>query len=117
MDPTTDFKQRFRYQTDSRDRWTLLNGLGPVKGDCEDFAYTILWFMSGNSWVKFWWLILTCQAMFWWTKTGSGAGHVMLWMRGYGWIDCNHPDWSAQPHYPKIFPYIAPVLALVFIIK
>lgn len=114
----TNFKQRYTYKSDVKDHWTLLDGTGAIHGDCEDFVYTILWIMSGKSWLRFWWMIITCQAMFWWTKMPvTGQGHIMLWMRGYGWIDCNHPDWSAAPHYQKVFPYVAPLLALALTIK
>ena len=122
MDEIKDFLSRYKYRKDiDGDRWTLLDGIGETRGDihgdCEDFAYTVLWLMAGRSWLKFWWLVVSCQAVLWFVKTQYGEGHAVLWMRGHGWIDCNHREWSATPHYKKVFPYIAPSLALVLAVK
>lgn len=113
MDKIADFKKRYRYESDLTDRWTLLDGDGIVRGDCEDFTYTVLWLIADKSWMNFWWLLFSCQAMFWRTNIPkTGQPHAMLWVRGYGWIDCNFPAWSPAPIYPKVFPIIAPFIAL-----
>ena len=118
-DPLADLKSRFVYTRDKRDGWTLLSApTGPLHGDCEDWAYTALWLCAGKSWWRFWWMICTFQAVVWWTKFhGTGEPHVMLWVPGRGWTDSYYPDWSPAPRHPKKWPYLAPVLALVLLIK
>ena len=115
----SDLRARYVYTADKADRWTLLDAPeGPLRGDCEDYALTALWICAGRSWWRLWWLVLTCQAMLWWTKFhGDGEPHVMLWVRGHGWTDSYYRDWSAKPHHPKRWPYAAPLLALVLIFK
>lgn len=115
----TRFLERYRYKADVYDYWTLLDGgVGEVQGDCEDFAYTMLWLISGESWWRFWWMIVTCQAMIWAVRfPKTGEGHAALWVRGQGWIDCNYPRWSPTSHYTKMFPFIAPLFALALAIK
>lgn len=114
-----DLHARFVWTRDKRDRWTLLDApKGPLRGDCEDFAYTTLWLLSGKSWARFWWLVCTFQAVFWFTRVhGKGEKHVMLWVRGKGFTGSLHPEWSAKPHHPRMVPYIAPILAFVLLVK
>lgn len=101
---------RFVYQSDRKDRWTIL-GDGNWHGDCEDFALTALWLLSGKSWLRLWWLVLTCQAVIWHASTAGGP-HVMLWVRGKGWIDNWYPVWSSYARHQRVFPYLAPILAI-----
>ena len=119
MNPLTDLHTRYVYVRDLNDRWTLLDKpTGPLMGDCEDWAYTVLWLCAGKSWGRFWWLVCTFQAVLWWTKFhGTGGPHVMLWVRGKGWTDSYYREWSATPKHPKKRPYVAPWLALVLLFK
>lgn len=97
------FAGRFRYRGEARDRWSLLDGPGEVHGDCEDFALTVAWIVAGRSWAGLFWAVLTCRVMFWHTRV-DGRGHMMLWVRGAGWIDSNHPGWSAWPKFRRLWP-------------
>lgn len=111
-DPISGLRTRFRWTRDARDRWTLLDAPeGPLAGDCEDFALTAAWLVCDRSWARFWGLVLTFRAVFWWTRLSSGEGHWMLWMAGRGWIDCNHPDFGPR-RYPRLMPLLPPALAL-----
>lgn len=114
-----DLRARYVYTRDKKDHWSLLNNPeGPLRGDCEDWAYTVLWICAGGSWLRFWWLVLTCQAMPWWCKFhGNGEPHVMLWVKGRGWTDSYYREWSDTPQHPKKIPYIAPILALTLLLK
>lgn len=115
-----DLTLRYVYTRDpGRDRWTRLDAaLGPLQGDCEDWAYTMLWRLAGRSWPRFWGLVLTRRAELWWTKFhGTGEPHVMLWVEGYGWTDSVHRDWSEGPQHPKIKRYSAGLLAATLLIK
>ena len=53
---------RFVYQLDKStitDSWFVMREQdGKMYGDCEDFALTVFWFMSGKSLLKFLWNVL-----------------------------------------------------------
>lgn len=98
-----DFAGRFRYRAEARDRWSLLDGPGLVRGDCEDFALTVAWIVCGRSWWRFFWAVLLCRVVFWHVRLG-GRGHMMLWVRGAGWIDNNYPTWSLRPKFRRWWP-------------
>jgi hypothetical protein len=92
-----DLHARFVYTRDpGRDRWTRLDAaLGPLRGDCEDWAYTMLWRIAGRSWRRFWWLVLSRRAQLWWTKF-HGTG---------------------EPHHPRLARYSTGLLAATLLIK
>lgn len=113
-DDIATFISRFHYEVDIRDRWSRIEDT--ARGDCEDFALTILWILAGRSWWRLFWWVLTLRAMPWYTRAG-GQPHIMLWIRGRGWIDNIHPNWSIKPKHPRIYPILAPVLALKLLIK
>ena len=98
-DPLTDLRARYVYTRDKRDRWTLLSApTGPLRGDCEDWAYTALWLCAGGSWRRFWGMIWRREAELWWTKFhGTGEAHVMLFVRGRGWTDSYYQEWADAP--------------------
>lgn len=112
---------RFRYigderQYGKREKWKIMRAEeGPLEGDCEDFALTVLWNIADKSMWKFWWLVCTFQAMIWFTKTERGNGHAMLWYRGR-WVDNIYSTWSDKPRHPRYFPYVAPLMALKMLI-
>ena len=113
-----DLSRRFQYTSDRADKWTVLDAQsGPLRGDCEDFSLTALWLLAGRSWPRLWWMVLTFQAVFWHARLSNGGGHVMLWVRGYGWIDNIYPTWSPVPRIRRLFPIIAPMLALKLTMK
>jgi len=108
-----DLRKRFKYRKDDTNKWKVMDAeKGPLYGDCEDFAVTALWILSDRSWTKFWWKVTTLQAVVWKT-TVNGEGHIMLWVKGKGWIDNIYPYWSPTPRHKKVFPYIVPMLAAV----
>jgi hypothetical protein len=116
MFPSLDeLTQNFRYVPDRKDKWTLLGG-NQWEGDCEDFALTALWLVAGKSWLRLWYLVITFQAMLWLAWTPAGL-HMMLWVRGKGWIDNWYPTWSSKTRHKRIAPYLAPMLAFVLLIK
>ena len=118
-DPLTDLRARYVYTRETRDKWTLLNAPdGPLQGDCEDWAYTMLWICAGGSWLTFWKMLLLQDAELWWTKFhGNGEPHVMLWVRGKGWTDSYYKDWSIVEKHPKLKRYSALSLPLVLLLK
>ena len=61
-------KWKYRYDKDQygmADAWKIIyseNDEGKFVGDCEDYALSILWRLSGESHLKMWWLLITHQA-------------------------------------------------------
>ena len=100
-----EFNRRFVYTPDhGRDRWTILTAkTGPLRGDCEDYALTVLWIEAGCDEGNMHRMVWRGNAYPWFTHTPPprNNGHMMLWRRGKGWIDNNHPKWSPTAHYVK----------------
>lgn len=111
---------RFRYTSDQfrwLDDWRIMkrDDHGLFKGDCEDFALTLLWELANQSMWRFWWLQITFQAVMWQVTTASGNGHAVLWYRG-AWADCTQPNWyptEKMPHTRR-FPWLWPLVMLKF---
>ena len=118
-DDLEDLAARYVYTRDTRDRWTLLTAAsGPLEGDCEDWAYSVLWRVAGRSWRRFWAMVLRGEAMLWWTRFhGTGEAHVMLWVADRGWTDSYHRAWSPVAMHPPLKPYGPVKLALTLRVK
>ena len=118
-DPIADLRARYVYTRDDRDRWTLLTAPGgPLRADCEDWAYTVLWLAAGKSWLRFWTMILRGEADLWWTKFhGTGEPHVMLWVHDRGWTDSYYREWSPVAMHPPMKRYGAVKLAATLLLK
>lgn len=119
---TLDLNRRFRYKPDRHDRWTLLdtpNAMGQLAGDCEDYSYTLAWRLSGRRWLVFWWNVLTLKLVLWHCVTETGVGHVMLWVRGAGWIDniFREDGYVARPRHRRRLPLVAPLLLVKLLLK
>lgn len=114
-DSLDELRARFAYKLDKKDTWTLLGGEN-WQGDCEDFSLTALYLTAGKSWLRLWWMVITFQAMFWRADTANGP-HMMLWVKGKGWIDNWYPTWSNQARHKKRYPLVAPLLAMTLLLK
>jgi hypothetical protein len=104
-----DFNKNFKWTADGRlDNWQLLRAgsNGKFRGDCDDYSLTVAYIESRSSWLRFWWRVVTRQQVFWYTKTSSGEGHMMLWIWGKGWIDNINPTFGKRK-FRRVFP--APV--------
>lgn len=112
---TEEFIRRFKWTADKKESWRILKDATAdggslqrwFEGDCDDFACTVLWLECGQSMSKFWWKLITLGAVFWLAKKPGGRYHVMLWMKGKGWIDNTQPVWSSEStkSYRRILPY------------
>jgi hypothetical protein len=80
------------------DNWRLLRAdeTGKFLGDCDDYAVTASFIGSGSSWGRFWWNVVTRQHVFWWGRTRGNEDHVLLWVRGKGWIDNTNPAYGKR---------------------
>lgn len=70
---------KYVYDSDQHgfDRWVIMKE-PPYEGDCEDYALTLLWLMSGKSMINFWINVITMQAQLRRVITKKGEGHVVL---------------------------------------
>lgn len=108
--------RKFQYRPDFKlDNWRIMKS-EPYEGDCDDYAVTALYLHSDRSLIKFWFLLITFQAIFWFTKAPSGGGHLVLWVRGQGYIDNwanglwrDREDFS---EYKFLFPFPFPIVAI-----
>lgn len=109
--------RRFVYVPDNTrlDHWRIHRGDGEVRGDCEDFALTLLWQLSDQSMRRFWWNIITMRACFWHVKSYNGGGHAVLWYKGY-WADNMEYTWyrTDQMRHTRRWPILAPIVLLKF---
>jgi predicted transglutaminase-like cysteine proteinase len=70
--------EHFEYTSDGKlDNWRIMPQ-DNLKGDCDDYALTALYILSDHSIVKFWWNLLTFNAILWYTYTPSGEPHLVL---------------------------------------
>lgn len=116
MDKTqaaVEMRSTFKYQGERVENWRILKTTdlsGKRVGDCEDFSLSTLWLIAGGSFVKFWWYLVTFQAVIWYVKSaGNGVGHAELWFRGE-WIDNIGPEWTKDSKHHKRFPYLWPLV-------
>lgn len=59
------------------DTWHIMKE-PPYEGDCEDYALTLLWLMSGKSMVNFWINVITMQAQLRRVRMKRGGFHIVL---------------------------------------
>jgi predicted transglutaminase-like cysteine proteinase len=57
--------------------WTIMKE-HPYVGDCEDYALTLLYLISGKSMWKFWWNLITFKFQIRRVITKNGGGHAVL---------------------------------------
>ena len=112
-----DLKGRFTWESDGKlDSWHCMALSGPVRGDCDDFAVTLLRQIAG-SWVKFWLWLITFKAVFWFVRDPQGQLHVTLWLRGYGYMDNQRQDFSLKEDlHKKLYPVLFPLVILKMVI-
>ena len=68
----------YKYDVDQyavKEHWQIMKE-PPYIGDCEDYALTLLWLISGKSMWKFWFNILTFRAQIRYVR--NGGGHAVL---------------------------------------
>jgi predicted transglutaminase-like cysteine proteinase len=88
----------FRYTPDERKRgekgsWRVLerDADGKLRGDCEDYALTALYALSGG-WFKFWLNLFTFRASIVHCTSPGGSGHAIL-RYGLKYIDNIQQRW------------------------
>lgn len=112
------FKTNFKWESDGKlDSFHILtpdeNGI--YRGDCDDFVMTVLFKLCGESYVCMWLWLIFFKAMVCFVTSPNGVPHVVLWVRGYGYVDNWRDSWSpTEDIHTKRFPYyiLPPVVAL-----
>ena len=78
----------YKYDIDQyaqKEHWKIMKE-HPHVGDCEDYALTLLYLISGKSMWKFWWYLCTGKAQIRRVITKNGGGHAVLRF-GDQWAD------------------------------
>jgi hypothetical protein len=84
------------------ENWRIMKEpTGPLKGDCEDWSLTALWYLSDRNMKTFWKNQRNGSAKIVYTKTPDGTKHIMLSWKGR-WIDNLNPKFSTEPIYKPI---------------
>lgn len=106
-------KDRFVWETDGKlDSYHILASEGPIYGDCDDFAVTVLYELVGHNILKFWWWLITFKACLWFVTSVRGGPHVVLWVRGSGYTDNFRESFSPTENlHKKRFPILWPIVA------
>lgn len=111
LDDLEDFVSRFVWTQDGIDTYRILSApKGKLRGDCDDFAVTVLWMVDGRSMWRFWWSLITFRAILWRVKGEGFASHMVLYHRKWGYIDNQNPEFGENRHtrrYPVPLPIVA----------
>lgn len=107
------FKEVWRVIDTSKEQW---------KGDCEDYALTVLWLISDRNVFKFLFnLLVNPQYSIWHVKTERGVGHAILRYEDM-YVDNIQRKWFAKTDKPYktyewLFPIIPPLIFGKFLIS
>ena len=108
-----NLRARFTWESDGLiDSYHVMPATGQVRGDCDDYAATMLAELTGRSWVRFWWWLVTFKACFWLVTSPRGEAHITLWVRGLGYTDNWRTGFSKvedlhKRRYPLPWPSVA----------
>ena len=112
----------YKYDPEGRDMWRVLklDKLGMYRGDCEDYALSVLYYViCKESWLKFWWMLFTFQAEICGCET-KGGGHAVL-RYGDMYIDNWTQNWVSKAQMEelghKFWPWYKTILPTTVAIK
>lgn len=113
--------REFEYTTDKEsygfaDVWRIMKP-GQMKGDCEDFAMTLLWLMAGMSKRRMiWWLITRKARIHFLRNLNTGSGHVELEFEG-AFVDNIVKEWNDGSKLLSRYRRVRPLPATFIILK
>lgn len=84
MNTVEELNRAFQYRLDGNlDHWTILkpDSNGIVRGDCEDYALTVLFLLCNKSMFRFWIALIFGNAKIHYGKV-NGRGHAILEYQG-----------------------------------
>ena len=94
----------YKYDPEGRDMWRVLklDKLGMYRGDCEDYALSVLYYViCQKSWLRFWFLLLMFEAKLCYVTTKNGGGHAVLRF-GEMYIDNWTQDWVSKAQMKEL---------------
>jgi len=82
----------FEYESEKTDNWRILklDQHGKCNGDCDDYACTALYIVTGSLW-GFWKALILGDAKIHYVITANGGGHAVL-----GYKDEYIDNWSRK---------------------
>jgi hypothetical protein len=90
----------FQYQAESNDLWRILDTTKPTfKGDCDDYALTVLWLICDRSIGELKNELLSGKAKLWFCDTPFGK-HNMLEYKG-SFCDNVERKWMSKKEYEQ----------------
>lgn len=98
------FRDRFTWESDGKlDSYHIMAEEGPIIGDCDDYAVTILAELTGRNPLRLMWWLITFKAQFWLVSDPNGDAHVTIHVRGLGYTDNWKRAWTdtQSPHRPR----------------
>lgn len=113
MQTLSDFIDNFEWEADGPiDSYHILKT--GEKGDCDDFAATVSYIQSGGV-LKMLFNIFVGNHKFYWCKSPTNEAHIILYIKGYGFIDNIYPMWRQTPdgHTQLKYLWIKPYLKLL----
>lgn len=95
----------FRYVSDAaRDHWQIGPMSGAFRGDCEDFALTLLLRLMGSN-AAMWHALERGEAEIIHVLSDRGNGHAVLWVSHMGYVDSIHQHWRDDILFRRQWTY------------
>lgn len=106
-----EFIGNYEYKYDTGDTWSILkpDDDGKYRGDCEDFALTVLWILCDQSWLKFWFKLILGNAKL--CYVNNNGGHAVLKV-GNEYIDNWTKRWVSKEYMEGLGHTFKPPLIL-----
>jgi hypothetical protein len=112
--------QKFRYQSDPRsfftDYWFVMQEKdGQLRGDCDDYSVTVLWYLCNENIWSFIWNVLILHRYRLHRVKAIGGWHVIGEAEGQ-WFDnwtrraCSRDELFAQTGHEYQMLYLSPII-------
>jgi hypothetical protein len=114
--------QKFHYQSDPRsfftDYWFVMQEKdGQLRGDCDDYSVTVLWYLCNeNFWTFIWNVLVLHRYRLHRVETATGEYHVIGEADGW-WFDnwtcraCSRDELFAATKHKYLMLYLSPIIA------
>jgi len=90
---------------------------GVLRGDCDDYAATLLYRLSRGRMKTFWWSLVTRKAKFWMVRDPRGGLHITLEIKGVGHTDNQKSRWTpTEDMHKTLYRVPVPMVALKMLI-
>lgn len=94
----------YKYDAKGRDKWRVLkqDPDGMFRGDCEDYALSVLYHVvCRRSWLRFWLYLITFRAQLCGCDDKNGQGHAVLRYRN-DYIDNWTKSWVSRGYMEEL---------------